>query len=243
MSIHRFQYETAQAAAEACSRNILEQLETAVAGEGTATFAISGGSSPALMFRDMAKRRFDWERVHLFWVDERGVPPTDSQSNYKMADENFISPAHFPRRNVHRIHAELRPDEAAQRYAAEIREFFGLSGESTIPHFDVIHRGVGPDAHTASLFPGEPLIDDRERLAAAVWVEKFSQWRITMLPGLLLAAHSTVVLAAGSDKAEALRNIFEQPYDPKKYPSQLGLHDARSVTWFVDDAAASLIEK
>ncbi len=236
MSIHRFTYPSPAAAAEACARNILGQLETAVGGDGTATLAVSGGSTPALMFREMAKQPFVWERVHLFWVDERTVPPTDAQSNYKLADENFIGPAHFPRRNVHRIQAELRPDDAARRYVEEIREFFGLR-ESALPHFDVIHRGVGPDAHTASLFPGEPLIDDREGIAAAVWVEKLSQWRITLLPGVLMAAHCTVVLAAGADKAEAVHNIFQQTYDPKKYPSQLGLHDGRSITWFLDEAA------
>ncbi len=239
MSIHQYKYPTPGAAAEACARNVLGLLETAVAGDGTASLAISGGTTPALMFREMAKHRFDWDRVHLFWVDERAVPPTDAQSNYKLADENFIAPAHFPPRNVHRVQAELRPDEAAKRYADDILEFFDLQPRA-LPHFDVIHRGVGPDAHTASLFPGEPLIDDREGIAAAVWVEKMSQWRITLLPGVLLSAHSTVVLAAGDDKAEAVHHIFDGAYNPKLYPSQLGLHDGRSVTWFLDEAAARL---
>jgi 6-phosphogluconolactonase len=237
MSIHQFKYPTPAAAAEACARHVLAQLEAAVAGNGTATLAISGGSTPALMFRDMAKQRFDWEHVHLFWVDERAVPPTDPQSNFKLADENFIGPAHFPPSNVHRVHAELPPQEAAKRYADDIRAFFDL-GESALPQFDVIHRGVGPDAHTASLFPGEPLIDDREGIAAAVWVEKMSQWRITLLPGVLLSARSTVVLAAGEDKAEAVHNIFKEAYDPKQCPSQLGLQDGAGVTWFLDEAAA-----
>lgn len=241
MSIHRYKYQDTAEAAEAAARNILAELENAIAGDGTATLAISGGTSPALMFRQMAKQPFGWDHVHLFWVDERAVPPTDPQSNYKMADENFIAPAHFPRRNVHRVQAELRPEEAAKRYVNEIREFFGIQ-EGEIPHFDVIHRGVGPDAHTASLFPGEPLIDDREGIAAAVWVEKMSQWRITLLPAVLLAARHTIVLATGKDKAAAVHAIFNEPYDPKKYPAQLGFHYGRSVTWFLDEAAASLID-
>lgn len=241
MSIHRFKYPDAAAAAEACARNIFAELETALGGESTATLAISGGSTPALMFREMSRQRFKWDRVHLFWVDERGVPPTGSQSNYKLADETFITPAHFPSRNVHRVQAELPPAEAARRYEEDIRAFFGL-GPSGLPHFDVIHRGMGPDAHTASLFPGEPLIDDRENIAAAVWVGKMSQWRITLLPGVLLAARHTVVLAAGADKAEAIHNVFTQPHDPKRYPSQLGFHDGCGVTWFLDGAAARLID-
>ncbi len=241
MSIHRYKYATSAEAAEACARHILAHLETVIREDRDAALAISGGTTPAPMFREMARTPFSWDRVHLFWVDERAVPPTDPQSNYKLADETFITPAHFPRRNVHRVHAELRPDEAARRYADDIRDFFGTDA-SALPRFDVIHRGMGPDAHTASLFPGEPLIDDREGIAAAVWVEKMSQWRITLLPGVLLAAHSTVVLAAGADKAAPLRDIFQQPYDPKRYPSQLGLHDGRAVTWFLDEAAAAMMD-
>lgn len=241
MSIHRHKYPDAVGAAEACARNLLARLETATAGEGAATLAISGGSSPVPMFQALAKQRFDWSRVHLFWVDERAVPFTDPQSNYKLADDHFITPARFPRRNVHRVETELRPDEAARRYAEDIRSFFGL-GESDLPHFDVIHRGIGADAHTASLFPGEPRIDDREGIAAAVWVEKMGQWRITLLPSVLRAARNTVVLAVGADKAQAVHDVFEEPYDPKRLPAQLGFHDGRVVAWFLDEAAGRLID-
>jgi 6-phosphogluconolactonase len=110
-------------------------------------------------------------------------------------------------------------------------------------HFDVIHRGMGPDAHTASLFPGEPLIDDRENLAADVRVEKMNQWRITMLPGVLLAARRTAMLVTGADKAEALRAVFCEPYDPKKYPAQITAHHGRGVTWFLDEPGARLLNE
>jgi 6-phosphogluconolactonase len=240
MSVQRLLYPDALSAAIACAHNIIAELGTAIASGANATLAISGGTTPALMFREMAKQDFDWDRVHLFWVDERAVPPTDSQSNYRLADENFIAPANFPRANVHRVPAELGPQEAAQRYAADLRNFFKI-GELEIPRFDVIHRGMGPDAHTASLFPGEALIDDRKGIAAAVWVEKMAQWRITLLPAVLLAARHTVVLAAGDDKAVPLRQIFTEPYEPKKYPSQLGLEGEGNPTWFLDQAAAHLL--
>lgn len=241
MSLHSYVYEDAQEASAACARKILELLEETLAGESYATLAISGGTTPKLLFGELARSRFDWSHVHLFWVDERGVPPTDAQSNYKLAKEHFIDPAHFPSRNVHRIQAELQPDVAARLYAGEIREFFALApGE--FPHFDVIHQGMGPDAHTASLFPGEPLIDDRENLAAEAYVEKFHQWRITLLPGVLLAARHTVMLVAGEDKADPLRSVLHEPYDPKKYPAQLSTYHGRSVTWFLDRSAARLME-
>ncbi len=238
---HHFIYEDEAHAASATAKSILGLLEERLAGQSTATLAISGGKSPRLVFAEMARAKFDWRNVHLFWADERAVPPTDPQSNYLLAEESLIGPAHFPRKNVHRVHAELPPDEAAQRYIEDIQDFFGLkNGE--LPHFDVVHQGVGPDAHTASLFPGEPLIEDRDRIAAAVFVEKPTQWRITLLPGVLLAAHHTAMYVIGADKAEALRAVFDDPYDPTKYPAQIVAHHGRSVNWFFDRPAARLLE-
>src|SRR6185437_10914178 len=199
-------YPDPKQTAEACAQHILERLEKTLAKESAATLAISGGSTPRLMFNEMARRPFSWERVHLFWVDERAVPPTDPRSNYKMAAEALIGPAGIPTRNVHRIEAELGPEEAAKRYTAEIQGFFGLEAGAG-PRFDAIHRGMGPDAHTASLFPGEPVIDDRQGLVAAVYVKKMNQWRITMLPRILLAARQTVMLVTGEDKATPLREV------------------------------------
>jgi 6-phosphogluconolactonase len=241
MSIHSFIYKDANEASEACAVKVVELLRQAVAAKPNAAFAISGGTTPKLLFRELAKIGFEWDKVHLFWVDERCVPPMDSQSNFKLAKENFIDPAGFPSRNVHRVPAELEPEIAARSYADDIREFFGLSPDA-LPHFDIIHRGMGPDAHTASLFPGEPLIHDLENLTAAVYVEKFHQWRVTLLPGVLLAARNTVMLVAGEDKAEPLHAVLHEPYDPLSYPAQIATHQGRNqVMWFLDEAAARLI--
>lgn len=241
MSVHRKICPDPVAAARACAQEILALLDAALDRQNMATLAISGGRSPAPMFEELARQRFDWDRVHLFWVDERAVPPADPQSNYRLAHELLLAPAQVPPRNVHRVEAELPPGEAARRYEAEIRSFFRLA-PGPLPQFDVIHRGLGADAHTASLFPGEPLIDDREGIAAAVWVEKLFAWRITLLPGVLLNARHTVVLATGADKAEPLRNVFLAPYEPKQFPGQLGLREGIEMTWFVDQAAARWLE-
>jgi 6-phosphogluconolactonase len=240
VNVHRYIYEDPPETAAACCRKILDLLKETLANQDRATLAVSGGSTPKLLFAEMAKSGFDWTRTHLFWVDERGVPPTDAQSNYKLAKQNFIDPARFPAGNVHRIQAELDPQRAAQLYAEEIRSFFSL-GPGEFPRFDIIHQGMGPDAHTASLFPGEPLIDDRENLVAAVYAEKFHQWRITLLPGVLLAARNTIMLVAGEDKAEALHAVFEEPYNPRKYPAQIVTKSQGNVMWFVDKAAARQI--
>ena len=240
MSVHVL--PDAQRAAEACGDRILELLRKAGARP---TLAISGGSTPKLMFEYMARRPFAWDSMHLFWVDERAVPPSDPQSNFKLANETLIEPAGIPAANVHRILAELHPEDAARRYALEIQEFFNLR-PSTVPVFDVMHRGIGPDAHTASLFPGEPLINNRDGIAAAVYVEKLRSWRITLLPGVLIAASNTVMLVAGPDKTEPLERIFHGPLDPVRYPAQVVPNDPRKVCWYLDEAAdlpsASLAE-
>ena len=241
MSVRRYTASDAAAAAEACAHHVISVLDEILAGQEFATFAVSGGSSPRMMFDRLARTKFHWDRVHLFWVDERCVPPNDPASNYRLAEEHLIQPAHMPHRLVHRIVGEIAPKTAAARYEAEIREFFGL-GEGEFPHFDLIHRGMGPDAHTASLFPGDPLIDDRDGIAAAVFVPKFSQWRVTLLPAALLAAKHTVFLVAGEDKAESVRAVFKEEYEPKKYPAQIASHHGRGVAWFLDEKAASLMD-
>jgi 6-phosphogluconolactonase len=240
VSVHWYIYEDPPETAAACCRKILDLVKETLAKQDRAALAVSGGSSPKLLFAEMAKSGFDWTRTHLFWVDERGVPPTDPQSNYKLAKDNFIDPARFPAGNVHRIQAELDPQRAAQLYADELRSFFSL-GPGEFPRFDIIHQGMGPDAHTASLFPGEPLIDDRQNLVAAVYAEKFHQWRITLLPGVLLTARNTIMLVAGEDKAEALHAVFEEPYNPRKYPAQIVSQSQGNVMWFLDKAAARQI--
>jgi 6-phosphogluconolactonase len=241
MSVRWHTYPDAAAAADACCHHVIGRLEEALSGQEFATFAVSGGSTPKLLFQRLADSPFRWDRVHLFWVDERCVPPTDDASNYKLANDYLIHPAHIPQRQVHRIYGEMAPQAAAARYADEIRDFFGLE-EGQMPPFDVVHRGMGPDAHSASLFPGDPLIDDREGTAAATFVEKFNSWRVTLLPGALLAARHTVFLVAGADKEEAVRAVFEEEYDPKKYPAQIASHHGRGVTWFLDEAAAGLLD-
>jgi len=240
MSVRRHTLPDANAAAEACAHHIVSLLEEVLAGQDFASFAVSGGSTPKLLFQQLAVTPFRWDRVFLFWVDERCVPPTDDASNYKLAEQYLIHPAHIPSRNVHRIVGEISPQSAAKRYVDEIRDFFALE-IGQMPRFDVIHRGMGPDAHSASLFPGDPLIDDREGIAAAVYAEKFHQWRVTLLPGALLAAKHNVFIVCGDDKAEAVRAVFNEEYDPKKYPAQIASHHGRGVTWFLDEAAARLM--
>jgi 6-phosphogluconolactonase len=241
MSVRWHKFPDPDAAAEACCRHVVAVLEEALSGQEIATLMISGGQTPKLLFQRLAVSSLPWKRIHLFWADERCVPPTDPQSNFRMAEEHLVVPACVPRNNVHRVPAELMPDHAARHYIEEIRDFFELP-PGGLPHFDLVQRGMGADAHTASLFPGEALIENREAIAAAVYVEKLKQWRVTILPGVFLAAKHNAFLVTGKDKAEAVRNVFQEEYDPLKYPAQTASHHGRRVAWFLDEAAASLMD-
>ncbi len=240
MKLHPF--ADAPAAAQACARSILTKMEKAIAARGSATLAVSGGSSPRMMFEIFGRKEFAWEKVHLFWVDERVVPPGDPQSNYKLAADTWLGPAKFPAANVHRVRTELGHEAAAKQYEADIRLYFGLDDRTgqnfgEMPGFDVIHRGMGPDGHTASLFPGEPLIGNTSGIAAAVWVEKMDQWRVTLLPGVLEAARNTVMLVTGADKSGMLRKVLRGEYNPREMPAQLASRED-SAEWFLDAVAA-----
>ncbi|MGC8792199.1 MAG: 6-phosphogluconolactonase [Bryobacteraceae bacterium] len=241
MGARWFAYADARQAAQACAHNILARLEDVLAGRSWATLALSGGEEAPLLLESLARCTFPWSQVHLFWVEEGPGADENRAELYKMALECFIRPARFPPRNVHRIRTELPPDMAAERYRREVSEFFQLAGEER-PHFDVVHRNLGEDGHTAGLFPEDPLVEDRDGIAAAVCPETPGRWRVTLLPGVLLAAGHTVFLVAGAGKAEAVRAVFCEPYDPRRWPAQMDCHHGRSVCWFLDAAAARLLQ-
>jgi 6-phosphogluconolactonase len=228
--------KTAEEAADLCAAYILEQLSEALKAQHGATLAISGGSTPKPMFSAMAKADFDWSKVHVFWVDERCVPPTDDQSNFKLANDNLLKPAGIRQENIHRIYGEIDPVQAAARYVADIQAFFDLK-HGELPEFDVIHRGIGADAHTASLFPGSELIKNHSGIAAHAWVEHLKMDRVTLLPGVLESAKKTVLQVSGLDKANAVRNVLTNEEDFINYPCQIASRDSRA-TWFLDEAAA-----
>jgi 6-phosphogluconolactonase len=228
-------FDDPKGAAEACGAAILELLTAARTERGVARLAVSGGATPRIMFEWMAGQGFDWSCVDLFWVDERCVPTEDDQSNYRMTRESLLDSIKVEPRQIHRVETEYSPDEAATRYVATITRTFGLPpGE--LPEFDVLQRGMGPDAHTASLFPGEPLIENHTDIAAAVFVKKFMQHRVTLLPGVLEKARRTLCLVTGADKADALLTVLKGDRDPMQAPSQIS---SPHMTWYLDRLAVA----
>ena len=235
-------YASAGEAARACAQRAAELLIKRLEDADHATLAVSGGSTPKMMFPVLAASAVDWKRVHLFQVDERRVPPEDAQSNYRLIHAQLITPSGIPSENVHRIRGEMWGDAAAERYAEEIQRFFRIAPGAS-PVFDVVHRGMGAEGHTASLFPGEPLIGDVTRLVAAVTVPATPPERVTLLPGPLTAARHTLMLVCGSDKAPALQQVLTRKYEPFHMPAQLGTFGNPMAEWYIDSAAGALIRK
>ncbi|MEW6299544.1 MAG: 6-phosphogluconolactonase [Thermodesulfobacteriota bacterium] len=218
--------------------------DEAVAARGRFMVALSGGSTPkgvhAVLAGDTYRTKIPWAHVQLFWGDERCVPPTHPESNYRMAEETLLAKVTIPARNVHRVPAELPPIEAADAYAQTLREVFALSGDA-VPRFDLIFLGMGADGHTASLFPGTPGVREDRRPVIAQYVEKLQAWRVTLTPPVLNSAAQVVFLVSGADKAATLNAVLHGPFDPERFPAQLVRPTQGSVLWLVDQAAAGAV--
>jgi 6-phosphogluconolactonase len=234
--------DPAELAREAASR-FAELTNHYVRNLGQITVALSGGSTPKAMFQILAEKPYadslPWWSANFFWGDERCVPPDHADSNYRMAYEGLLSKVPVPRENVFRIPAEDEdPHHAASLYAETLRTFFSEEW----PHFDLVFLGMGPDGHTASLFPGSAALHIHDRAVAANYVEKFQSWRITLTAEAINRARNIIFLVAGEDKAPALQAVLAGPRDPNQYPSQLIQPYNGALLWIVDEAAARLLK-
>lgn len=226
----------------AAAEEVVRAAEEAVAARGRFTIALSGGSTPKSLFNLLAtnaRTTLPWDRMFFFWGDERHVPPTDAESNYRMADEAMLSKIPVAAGNVFRIATE-NPDAAAaaDAYEQTLRKFFQL-GPGEFPRFDLILLGMGPDGHTASLFPGTAALQEKSRLVVANWVEKLKASRITLTLPVLNAARCVAFLVSGTDKADALKAVLEGDAPGEQYPSKLVKPSDGKLIWLVDRAAAS----
>jgi 6-phosphogluconolactonase len=227
----------AMAAEEFCSCG-----QPAIAARGRFCVALSGGNTPRGVYSLLAEKKKDslaWDKVYIFFGDERNVPPDHPDSNYRMARESVLSRLPIPAANVFRIPAELSADAAAGQYEQSLRGFFGLGGGSW-PQFDLILLGIGEDGHTASLFPGSPALREQSRLVVANPVEKFHSERITLTYPVLNHALEVLFLVSGQGKAPILRDIFD-PAMKGRYPAQAVQPEHGKVLWIVDRDAAGLL--
>ena len=236
----------AEALAHRTARHFVELAERAVGARGQARIAISGGSTPKAAFALLAdpalpwRARMPWSQLDLWWVDERCVPPQDADSNYRMTRETLLDHVPLAPGQIHRIEGELEPEAAAARYESELRNSFRLEG-AELPGFDVIALGMGPDGHTASLFPHTQALFELGRLVVANHVEAKNAWRVTLTWPVINRAPEVFFLVAGPDKAQILKDVFMGPRDVERLPSQLIKPAGGILTLLLDRAAAALL--
>jgi 6-phosphogluconolactonase len=214
--------------------------EAAVQERGRLSVALSGGNTPRAVYSLLASehQQLPWDRIHIFFGDERHVPPDHPDSNFRMASESLLSKVPIPETNVHRIRAELDGEAAAAEYDQQLVNFFHL-GNHDWPRFDLIFLGIGEDGHTASLFPGSQALTETSRRVAANWVEKFQTFRITLTFPVLNHAAEAVFLVSGSGKAQILSQVLSA--GTRKYPAQNVQPENGRLLWLVDQDAASLL--
>jgi 6-phosphogluconolactonase len=229
------------AIAREAARRVRRSAAAAIAARGRWSVALSGGSTPRPLYRALdggdPSERIDWARADLFFGDERTVPPDHPESNYRMARETLLSRVPVPAERVHRMRGEA-PDlsAAAAAYEAELRSF----DPAPIPVIDLVLLGMGPDGHTASLFPGTTALDERQRLCVPVDVPKLATRRLTLTYPVFEAAREVLFLIVGQDKAHTLREAVEGPARPRDFPCQAVLRRAAgAVTIFCDREAAT----
>jgi len=223
----------------AAAEHFVARSREAVEQRGSFTVALSGGSTPKLLFELLAdpnqpfRDQIPWSNIHFFWSDERHVPPDHPDSNYRMANEAMLSRVPVAEKNVHRVPSE-NPD--AEKAAREYEQTLIETTQQSLPQLDLILLGLGPDGHTASLFPGTDVLHETKRLVAAPWVEKFQSYRITMTLPLLNNGASVVFLVSGAEKTKIVKEVLE---GPEKYPAQAVKPTHGELLWMLDKAAWS----
>jgi 6-phosphogluconolactonase len=220
--------------------HIVSTLQEAIRLSGSASFVLSGGATPRsvydLLGSEEFRDRIEWPKVHIFWGDERCVPPGHPESNFRMANESLIRRIAIPAANVHRIPAERPPQEAARMYQSEIRRVLQLR-EQERPRFSLVLLGLGEDGHTASLFPRTQALQERLRLVTEVYVESVNGSRVTLTLPAINNARQVVFLVTGKQKARILQAIAAT--DVPEYPANLIRPASGSLLWMVDADAAS----
>ena len=234
--------DAAAVAREAATR-IARALRNSITRQSRASLALSGGNTPRDAYGLLARESgLDWTKVNLFWVDERGVLPTDDRSNYRWAKSTLIDPAGIAAERVHRLPGDARDlDAAARDYERTIREYVELDGDG-IPSFDVVVLGVGDDGHTASLFPGESTIDIHDRLVASVAAAPNREARLTLTSPAIEHARNVFVLAVGAAKQPALERVWASKGNLHETPARILRGCRGSVTWVIDKAAGGIGE-
>ncbi len=221
----------------AAAEQFYDRGSRAISEHGRFSVALSGGSTPRGLHEEIVRNfssRLPWDKVFFFWGDERHVPPDDPESNYRMANETLLGKLHVPADHIFRIPAEMQDaGESAAAYERTLRGFF--RAPNVFPRFDFVLLGMGPDGHTASLFPGTTALDEQEHWVVANWVEKLNTFRITMTYPVLNHAACVMFLVSGVEKAQMLKEALRNPN--ANLPCQRVRPFEGQLLWFLDQGA------
>lgn len=227
---------------EAVARGFSEYLAELIGSRQQMHIALSGGSTPKIVFDYLAGHfagKIAWENVHFYWGDERCVPPTDAESNFKMTQEHLLSKIDIPRENIHRIQGENDPEAEATRYASLLEN--QLPTEHGTPKFDLVILGMGDDGHTASIFPDSIEQWDARAHCVTVAHPESGQIRVSLSGRVINQADRVVFLVTGKGKAEKVQEIFHEAPSSKAYPARLVAPKSGNLIWFLDQEAGSLV--
>jgi 6-phosphogluconolactonase len=236
----------ANSIAQTAAGEFLQAALESVAQKDSFAVALAGGSTPKTLYGLLASNpllqaKVPWSKIQFFFGDERHVPTDHAESNFRMAKEAMFAKAPIDPQHVHRIKGEKRDaTEAAVEYDADLRVSFGLAADQ-LPRFDLVLLGMGPEGHTASLFPGTKALKEERRLVVSNWVGKFYTDRITLTPPVLNNAARVIFMVHGEEKAPALKAVLEGPYEPEQLPAQIIQPRQGKVLWLVDPTAASML--
>lgn len=235
--VHIFQ--DLEALSQSAAGLFVEQAQKSIGKRGRFLTALNGGGTPKRLFQLLAtdeRLNMDWSRTHVFWGDERCVPPDDPESSYGMAQDILLSHVEIPDENVHRVQGERTPDEAAKDYAAVLKRF--ASPPLEWPSFDLVLLGMGEDGHTASLFPGSPLDFPGATAAVTAHYQDRPASRVTLTTQVINSARMVIFMAAGENKSETLSIVLGDKKQLELYPAQRIQPEHGRLIWLVDEAAA-----
>jgi len=227
----------------ATTERVINEIGQAIQERGLCNMALAGGNTPREVYSTLAddpyRDRVDWDRLHLFWGDERMVPPEHEDSNFRMVKETLLDHVGIPDGNVHRIRGEIVPEQAAREYAEFLHNHF----KSDSPRFDIILLGIGEDGHTASLFPGTDAVEECKLYTVGVFVPRLDTWRVTLTFPVLNAAREVLFLAAGKSKSDIVQRIISIKQPAKEFPASMVNPEDGTLHWMLDSEAMVLINK
>ncbi|MBK9983653.1 MAG: 6-phosphogluconolactonase [Saprospiraceae bacterium] len=236
-------FQTVDELNHAAAEFIIVSASASLAAHGKFVIALSGGQTPQKIYSLLAepafRKKLDWTKIFIFWGDERCVPLNDVRNNAHQALSVLLDKVPIPPGNIHRIKVNLSPKEAAMHYQRELQHFFGKNPK----RFDLILLGLGDNGHTASLFPGTSILDNKNSGVESLYVEEDKMHRVSMTAPLINQAHKILFLVTGPQKAGVLNTVLNGPFQPALYPAQLINPVDGELFWMVDQSAASQLDE